>query len=308
MKTVHNLIIIGSGPSALTAAIYAARAKLSPLVFEGKEPGGQLMKTTAIENWPGNISILGPTLMLSMREQAIKSGAQLIAQEIKELHLQQQPLSIKTRKGELFQTRSLIIATGSTPRMLKCPGEDTYWGKGVSACAVCDGAFYKDKKVVIIGGGDSAMENASFMTKFTNEITIVQLFKELSASPAMKQRVLDNKTITILYEQGVSEIKGNGSQVTGILLKHASTNVTQELPADAVFLAIGHHPATDLVKNQLECDRAGYIITNNKSTKTSLPGVFAAGDVADPHYRQAITAAGSGCMAALDVQEYLAAL
>ena len=300
-----TLIIIGGGPAALTAAIYAARANLKPIVFEGKMPGGQLMGTTAVENWPGIISILGPDLMINMREHAVAMGAEIISQEITAVNLNKKPFSIVTDRGQEYSGKALIIATGAQPNKLtNCPGQDTYWGKGVTTCAVCDGALYKGKKVVIVGGGDTAMEDASFMTNYTKDITIIQNLEQLSATYAMRQRVTEHPDIKIIYSSTVTEIKGDGTKVTGITITNLKTNEKTELPTDGVFLAIGLKPTTALFLNQLELTSYGYLKLSD-GTKTSKEGVFGAGDVADPRYRQAITSAGTGCMAALDAERYL---
>lgn len=300
-----TLIIIGGGPAALTAAIYAARANLKPIVFEGTMPGGQLMGTTAIENWPGNISILGPDLMINMRAHAVDMGAEIISQEVASVDLSKKPFRIVTSRGQEYTAKALIVATGAKPNKLSnCPGQDEYWGKGVTTCAVCDGALYKDKKVVIVGGGDTAMEDASFMTHYTRDITIVQNLEQLSATYAMQQRVVDNPDIKIIYNSTVTAIKGDGAKVTGITITNLKTNQVTELATDGVFLAIGLKPTTELFKGQLELTSYGYLKVSD-GTKTSKEGVFGAGDVADPRYKQAITSAGTGCMATLDAERYL---
>lgn len=299
----EKLVIIGSGPAGYTAAIYAARADLNPLIIEGPVPGGQLMGTTYVENWPGIKQILGPQLMMQLREHALSFGARTLAEEVISVDFNQHPFLIKTAKNTL-RTQSVIIATGATPKKLGCPGEAEYWGKGVTTCAVCDGAFYKNKRVVIVGGGDTAMEDASFMTNFTDQITLVHILPNLTASHAMQQRVLNNPKINILYESTVTAIEGNGQQVTSLIIKNQKTGQTTQLPTDAVFIAVGLAPNTTIFKGQLDLAKNGYIITQ-EHTKTSIPGVFVAGDVADFRYRQAITSAGSGCMAALDAERYL---
>lgn len=304
MQKIHQLIIIGSGPAGLTAAIYASRANLNPLIIEGKKPGGQLMNTTAVENWPGNISIMGPELMMNMKKHAEHFGTQFISGDVEHVELSKQPFTITTSRKETFHTRSIIIATGANPKLLGCPGEKEYWSKGVSTCAVCDGAFFKDKKVIIVGGGDTAMEDASFMRNFTDDITIVHIKSELTASHAMQQRVIDDKKITIIYDSTVTEIHGDGNKVTDVTITNQKTNQAKKIKADAVFVAIGLSPNTTPFKGQLELNDYGYLVIKDH-TKTSVKGVFAAGDVFDYRYRQAITAAGSGCMAALDVEKYL---
>ncbi|MCF7900301.1 thioredoxin-disulfide reductase [Candidatus Babeliales bacterium] len=301
---IFNTLIIGSGPAGLTAAIYASRAFLKPIVIEGKNPGGQLMGTTAVENWPGEKSIFGPQLMMNMKEHAQHFGTQFLSREIVRVDFSKHPFSVFTHKDEELLTHSVIIATGASPNRLGCSGEDDYWGKGVTTCAVCDGAFYPGKKVVIVGGGDTAMEDASFMTKYTNDITIVHILDKFTASPAMQERILSNPTIKIIYSSTVTAIKGNGSHVTNIEISNQVTGQTYSIDTDVVFLAIGQKPNTGIFKGQLELDKMGYISLNN-TTHTSVEGVFVAGDVADYRYKQAITSAGSGCMAALDTQRYL---
>jgi len=261
------------------------------------------MTTTYVDNWPGTAHILGPDLMKNMREQVQSFGAEIKRQTIEKVDLTQHPFKIVTKREE-FLTHSLIIASGTSHKKLTIPGEQEYWNKGVSTCAVCDGAFYKNKRVLVVGGGDSAMEDASFMTNFTDDITIVHILDKLTASVPMQQRVLKNHHIKIIYESTVSEIKGNGLHVTDVTITHTKTKAEQTLPFDAVFVAIGLKPNTELFKGQLELNNHGYII-HKQYTETSIPGVFAAGDVADSRYRQAITAAGSGCMAALDAERYL---
>lgn len=303
MQEIHNVIIIGSGPAGLTAGIYTARANLKPIIIEGKKPGGQLMGTSYVENWPGEKSILGPQLMINMENHAKGLGCTIRSEEVTKVDFSQRPFTIWTDRAEL-KAHSVIIATGSTPRRLQIPGEDEYWGKGVTTCAACDGAFYKDKKVLIIGGGDTAMEDASFMTKFTNDITVVHILDELTASFAMKERVLKNPSIKVIYNSTLTEIKGNGSHVTGVRLKNQKTSQTEDLQADVVFIAIGLSPNTKPFAGHIELDDYGYIV-RKKGTQTSVPGVFAAGDVADYVYRQAITSAGTGCMAAFDAERFL---
>lgn len=300
----EQLVIIGSGPAGLTAAIYASRAGLNPLVIDGSEPGGQLMGTTAVENWPGEKSIMGPQLMQNMREHAQHFGTRFLSQKIVSVDFNKTTLELTTHKEKKIQTHAVIITTGATPKRLGIPGEETYWGKGVTTCAVCDGAFYKNRPVVIVGGGDSAMEDASFMTNFTHDITIVHILDKLTASKAMADRVLKNPNIKIIYNSTVSSIHGSNDQVTGVTIKNQQNQSTHDISCDAVFVAIGLTPNTDIFKKHLELTDYGHIICKN-NTETSHPGVFAAGDVTDPHYRQAIVSAGSGCMAALDAEKYL---
>lgn len=302
--TIHKLLILGSGPAGLTAAIYASRANLKPIVIQGNNPGGQLMNTTAVENWPGEKSIMGPQLMIKMMDHAKHFGATLIPDDVASVDFSKEVLTVTTAQGETYSAHSVIIATGADHKKLRCPGEDTYWNKGVTNCAVCDGAFFPDKNVVIIGGGDTAMEDASFLKKFTKKITIIQIQEKLSASYAMQQRVLNDPDITIKYNSAVTEIKGDGEKVTHITIKNSATGTTEDIPADGVFVAIGLNPNTNPFKDQVKCNEYGYIEVENR-TRTSVERVFCAGDVHDYHYRQAVTAAGSGCMAALDAERYL---
>jgi len=300
----NNVIIIGSGPAGLTAGVYTSRAFLKPILIEGNAPGGQLIGTTAVENWPGNKSILGPQLIMNVKEHAQHFGTEVISEMVTRVDFSEHPFVIETSSKKIFKTNSVIIATGASPNKLGCPGEQEYWGKGVTVCAVCDGAFYPNKKVVIVGGGDTAMEDASFMTKYTSDITIVHILDKLTASPAMQKRVLDNPKIKIIYSHTVTEIKGDGSHVKELTITDQTTQKTQTLSTDVIFLAIGQKPNTEIFKGKLELDKMGYIIIKN-GTNTSIEGVFAAGDVADAKYRQAIVSSGFGCMAALDAQRYL---
>lgn len=303
-ESVHRLIILGSGPAGLTAGIYAARANLEPLIIEGKNPGGQLMGTTAVENWPGEKSIQGPELMAKMRAHAQSFGSKFQFGFIESVDFSKKPFTLITNKNKEFKAQSVIIATGATPKRLNIPGEDTYWGKGVTTCAVCDGALYKNKSVVIVGGGDTAMEDASFMTNFTDQITIVQISESLTASQAMQKRVINNPKIKIIYGSTVSEIQGDGNHVTKVLITNLKTKEQQVLSATAVFVAIGLSPNTSFLKGQVELTTFGYIVEKGH-TKTSVPGIFVAGDVCDPYFRQAITSAGTGCAAALEAERYL---
>jgi len=303
-NTVHNLIILGSGPAGLTAAIYTARGNLKPLVIDGAIPGGQLLGTTYVENWPGEKSILGPTLMQNMREHAQHFGTEFLSETVVKVDFTKKPFTLWTDQDKQLQAHAIIIATGAVPNRLGCPGENEYWGKGVTVCAVCDGAFYADKKVLIVGGGDTAMEDASFLKKFTDKITIVQIGDKLTASYAMQQRVINDPAITIMYTSTVTQIHGNNDHVTGVTITNKKTNETTTMDIDGIFVAIGLKPSTAIFKNQLAMNEYGYLqVTNN--TESSVEGVFIAGDVADYRYRQAITAAGGGCMAALDVERYL---
>jgi thioredoxin reductase (NADPH) len=303
-QSLYNVVIIGSGPAGLTAGIYAARAGLNPCIIEGKSPGGQLMTTTVVENWPGIKSIMGPKLMADMREQAQAAGCAFYSGSAKDISVDKRPFTIVTSEDVTLQARTVIVATGANPKRLKVPGEDTYWGRGVTPCAVCDGALYRDLPVVIVGGGDTAMESASFMTKMTKQITIIQINPKLTASAAMQERVINNKDITIIYNSTVKEIRGDGTKITSVIVHDQKTNKEQEIKTNAVFLAIGLDPNTSIFKGKLELEKNGYLKLTNK-TKTSVPGIFGAGDLADSVYRQAVTAAGDGCMAALDVERFL---
>jgi thioredoxin reductase (NADPH) len=306
-QQVHKLIIIGAAPAGLTAAVYAARARLAPLVISGPKPGGQLMGTTAIENWPGNISILGPELMLNMRQHAAHFGTQFLDETVTKVDFSQSPLTLWTNHNTVLKADSVIIATGANSRTLNCPGEQEYWGKGVTTCAICDGAFYVNVPVVIIGGGDTSMESALFMLKFTDQITIVQNLAHLTASKIMQERVLNHPKIKIIYHSLVTKIMGNQTHVTSLEIQDQNTQAAQILETRAVFTAIGFIPNTKIFAGQIKLDQWGYISTTEE-IKTNIPGIFAAGDVIDFKYRQAITAAGSGCMAALEAERYLSAL
>jgi len=299
----HKLIIIGSGPAGLTAGIYASRAQLRPLVFEGANPGGQLMNTTEVENWPGSGCIMGPQLMKNLKEHAQTQGAQLVKETIESVDFSQRPFKLTTKRNT-YHAQAVIIATGATPKRLSCPGEAEYWSKGVSTCAVCDGAFYKGKKVLIVGGGDTAMENASVMTSLTDDITIVHILDSFTASAAMQKQVVNNPKIKKIFNSTVTEIEGDGTRMTHVTITNQKTGVSEKLAFDALFTAIGINPNTALFKGQIELDKGGYIV-QKELTETSVSGVFAAGDVADFRYRQAITSAGSGCEAALDAERFL---
>ncbi|TET05820.1 thioredoxin-disulfide reductase [Candidatus Dependentiae bacterium] len=303
-KNTKKLIIVGSGPAGLTAGIYAARANLEPLIIEGNKPGGQLMGTSYVENWPGNERILGPELMTNMRTHAKKMGCVFAAESITKVDFSKHPLTLWTNKNNEYSCDACIIATGASHKKLNVPGEKEYWGKGITVCAICDAAFYKDKEVIVVGGGDTAMEDASFLTKFTTKITIIQLIDKLTASKPMQKRVLENPDIKIIYNSTVTVIHGDKSHITDITIVNQKTKEQQKLKADGLFLAIGLKPNSDPFKDQLDLDKWGYIKLTNH-TATSARGVFAAGDVADPQYHQAITSAGSGCMAALDAERYL---
>jgi len=302
----RKVIIIGSGPAGLTAALYTARANLNPLVFEGEQPGGQLTITTDVENYPGfPKGIMGPELMDHFREQAKRFGAECHFEHVTKVDFSLKPYKIWVG-DKTYSADSIIIATGASAKMLGLDSEKQLMGYGVSACATCDGFFYKDKKVLVVGGGDSAMEEASYLTKFASEVIIVHRRDEFRASKIMIDRVLDNSKISVKWNKTVDEIIGDRENgVSSVVLKDTKNNESSKESCDGVFMAIGHKPNTDLFKGLIESDEFGYIITKNGSTKTNLDGVFACGDVQDRIYRQAVTAAGSGCMSAIDVEHYL---
>lgn len=306
----HPILIIGSGPAGLTAAIYAARFGLRPLILEGDEPGGQLMGTTYVENWPGERKILGPELMMKMRNHAADLGATLISGRAESVTSTDSIITVTTSRHQKISCHALIVATGAHPRKLGCPGEQTYWGAGVSSCAVCDGALFKDQPIVIVGGGNAALENALFMSNITNKITIIHRGSELSASEQpLRKAVLASPNITIIYDSTVEEIMGSGptadgGQVTGVKIVHGPTGSSKILETKAVFVSVGQIPTTDFLPKNIERTPSGHLAVHD-GTQSSIPGIFGAGDVVDFRYRQAITSAGDGCKAALDAQNYL---
>ncbi|RIS00172.1 thioredoxin-disulfide reductase [Mycobacteroides abscessus] len=302
---VHELIIIGSGPAGYTAAVYAARAQLKPIVFEGTQFGGALMTTTEVENYPGfREGIMGPDLMDQMREQAIRFGADLRTEDVDEVSLRG-PVKTVTVGDEVYRARAVILAMGAAPRYLGVPGEDTLLGRGVSSCATCDGFFFKDQDIAVIGGGDSAMEEATFLTRFARSITLIHRRDEFRASKIMLERAYADPKITVLTNTKIVGVEGTDS-VTGLKLENTVTGQASELPVTGMFVAVGHDPRSELVKDVVAVDPDGYVLVRDRSTYTSVEGVFAAGDLVDRTYRQAVTAAGSGCAAAIDAERWLA--
>ncbi|MFE7187601.1 thioredoxin-disulfide reductase [Streptomyces erythrochromogenes] len=309
MNDVRNVIIIGSGPAGYTAALYAARAALAPLVFEGAvTAGGALMNTTEVENFPGfQDGIMGPDLMDNMRGQAERFGAELVPDDIVAVDLTGEIKTVTDTAGTVHRAKAVIVTTGSQHRKLGLPGEDALSGRGVSYCATCDGFFFKDHDIAVVGGGDTAMEEATFLSRFAKSVTIVHRRDSLRASKAMQDRAFADPKIKFAWDSEVSEIHGE-QKLTGLTLRNTTTGETSELPATGLFVAIGHDPRTGLFKDQLDLDDEGYLKVDAPSTRTSAAGVFGAGDVVDHVYRQAITAAGTGSSAALDAERFLAAL
>lgn len=309
---MENIVIIGSGPAGHTAAIYAARANLQPLMFEGfmaagVAAGGQLTTTTEVENFPGFTTITGPDLMHRMREQALHCGARIRTETVAKVDFSSRPFKVYPEDGEPVEAKAVIIATGATAKRMFVPKEEAYWQKGISACAVCDGALpiFRNQDLVVIGGGDTACEEASYLTKFGKKVVMVHRRDELRASKAMQKRVLENPKIEILWDTVLEDVTGD-QFLEGAVVKNLKSGETQTLAAKGLFYAIGHTPNTGFLDGQLKTDEAGYLITDPGTTKTSVPGVFAAGDVQDKVYRQAITSAGTGCMAALEAEHFLA--
>jgi thioredoxin reductase (NADPH) len=314
VETIRSLIIIGSGPSGYTAALYAARANLSPLVIEGVNSGGALMTTTEVENFPGHRDgIMGPELMDNMRAQAEKFGAEFLTDDVTRVELTDKPTEAGTEGlktvwvgDQQFFARAVILATGSAWRPIGVPGEQELLGHGVSSCATCDGFFFRNQHIIVVGGGDSAMEEATFLTRFAETVTIVHRRDSFRASKVMQKRALDNPKIKIEWNSVVEEILGSDGKVVGARLKNVQTGESKVLDVTGVFVAIGHDPRSELFKGQIELDDEGYVKVQSPSTRTNLAGVFAAGDLVDHTYRQAITASGTGCAAALDAERFIA--
>ena len=306
-KEIRNTIIIGSGPAGLTAALYTARANLKPLVIEGIQAGGQLTITTDVENYPGfPKGILGPQLMQDMRAQVERFGTEFIQGDISAVDLKQSPFSVTTDDG-VFCARTLIVASGARAKLIGLPSESRLMGRGVSACATCDGFFFREKTIVVVGGGDTAIEEATFLTKFATTVSIIHRRDSLRASKIMQDRARANPKIAFIWDTVVEEVIGDGV-VTAVRLKNVKTGKVSEKKTDGLFIAIGHEPNTKLFAGQLDLDELSYIVTRKETTETSVPGVFASGDVQDHRYRQAVTAAGTGCMAAMDAEKYLETL
>lgn len=305
----RRVVVIGSGPAGLTAALYTARANLKPLLIEGLEAGGQLMLTTMVENWPGfREGIMGPDLMAEMRSQAERFGTEIVQGNVNRVELDRRPFRITLADGRTVTTDSVILATGASARWLEIGSDRALAGHGVSTCATCDGYFFRGKPIAVVGGGDSAMEEAVYLTRFASKVTVIHRRDSLRASKIMQDKALSNPKIEFIWDSEIAEVRDRSkNEVTGIVVRNLKTGAQHEVPLEGVFIAIGHTPNTALVRGQLELDPAGYIVTHSGS-HTSVPGVFAAGDVQDHKYRQAITAAGSGCMAAIDAERYLEGL
>ena len=308
--TKHTkVLIIGSGPAGYTAAVYAARAMLNPILVHGMEPGGQLTTTTDVENYPGFAKVIqGPWLMDQMKDQAKAVGTEMIEDHISSVNFKSKPFEAVGESGKKYTADSIIISTGAQARWLNLESEKKYRGFGVSACATCDGFFFKEKTVAVVGGGNAAVEEAMFLTKFASKVKLIHRRDKLRAEKMLQKKLMDNKKIEIIWDSVVEEIIGDDDpkNVKGLKIKNVKNNKTSDLKIDGLFIAIGHDPATQLFKDQLKMDKEGYLITKPDSTETNVPGIFAAGDVKDKIFRQAVTAAGMGCMAALEAEKYLA--
>ncbi|HHC29874.1 MAG TPA: thioredoxin-disulfide reductase, partial [Rhodobacterales bacterium] len=304
-----KVLIIGSGPAGYTAGVYAARAMLSPILVQGIEPGGQLTTTTEVENYPSYLDVQGPELMAKMEEHARAMGPEIISDIITELDLQNRPFTAKGDSGATYTADAVILATGARAKWLGLPSEDKFKGFGVSACATCDGFFYRDKPIVVVGGGNTAVEEALFLTNFGSKVTVIHRRDEFRAEKILIDRLLKNPKIEVKWDSVLKEVNGTDMPmgVTGVTIENVKTGATEEITADGVFIAIGHAPASELVKDQLELHNGGYVKVEPGSTRTNIPGVFAAGDLTDHVYRQAVTSAGMGCMAALDAEHWIAA-
>ncbi len=308
-ETRHTkVLIIGSGPAGYTAAVYASRAMLKPVLIQGMQPGGQLTITTEVENWPGDKTVQGPDLMVRMEDHAREMGAEIITDMVTRLDLSQRPFVAETDSGTRWTADAVILATGAQARWLGLPSEEKFKGFGVSACATCDGFFYRGREVVVIGGGNTAVEEALFLTNFASKVTIVHRRDSFRAEKIMQERLFKNPKIAVVWDSEVTEVKGTEAPlgVTAVTVRNVKTGATQDIPCDGFFVAIGHAPASELVKDQLELHNGGYVKVEPGTTRTSIPGVFAAGDLTDHVYRQAVTSAGMGCMAALDAEKFLA--
>ena len=308
-ETRHTkVLIIGSGPAGYTAAVYAARAMTSPILVQGIQPGGQLTITTEVENWPGDTHVQGPDLMVRMEAHAAAMGAEVISDHISALDLSKRPFTAQSDSGTTYTADAVILATGAQAKWLGLPSEEKFKGFGVSACATCDGFFYRGKEVVVIGGGNTAVEEALFLTNFATKVTLIHRRDSLRAEKIMQDRLFKHLKIEVLWNHSVTEVLGDADPlgVTAVRAKHVETGVETDIPCAGFFVAIGHAPASELVKDQLELHNGGYVKVTPGSTHTSIPGVFAAGDLTDHIYRQAVTSAGMGCMAALDAEKFLA--
>ncbi|WP_128513998.1 thioredoxin-disulfide reductase [Tabrizicola thermarum] len=303
-----RVLIIGSGPAGYTAAIYSARAMLNPILIQGLQPGGQLTITTEVENWPGDHSVQGPDLMVRMEEHAKAMGAEVISDYITSLDLSERPFTAKADSGTTYTADAVILATGAQAKWLGLPSEEKFKGFGVSACATCDGFFYRGKEVVVIGGGNTAVEEALFLTNFASKVTVIHRRDSFRAEKIMQDRLFRNPKIEVVWDTAVIEILGTEAPlgVTGVRVQNVKTGAERVIPCDGFFVAIGHAPASELVKDQLPLHSGGYVVVEPGSTRTAIPGVFAAGDLTDHIYRQAVTSAGMGCMAALDAEKFLA--